>query len=129
MHETYITVRGYELDSYNHVNNSVYLNYIEQARWEILRDIKLLDEFKKRGLLLVVAELQIRYSQESKIFDELLIKTKMFIEGPYIIFRHRITNAKTNIKIATSTVKTIPINNERIPCSIPEEFRHLFDTK
>jgi len=25
----YTTVRGYELDSYNHLNNAVYLNYLE----------------------------------------------------------------------------------------------------
>ena len=35
--EYYVTVRGYELDSFGHMNNAVYLNYIEQAQWEILR--------------------------------------------------------------------------------------------
>ena len=34
----HLTVRGNELDSFGHVNNAIYLNYLEQARWEILRD-------------------------------------------------------------------------------------------
>ena len=29
-----VEVRSYELDSYNHVNNAVYLNYLEYARME-----------------------------------------------------------------------------------------------
>lgn len=30
------TVRSYELDQFGHVNHAVYLNYLEQARWESL---------------------------------------------------------------------------------------------
>ena len=48
------SVRGYELDSYGHVNNAVYLNYFEQARWEIFRNLNLIDYFKKNELFLVV---------------------------------------------------------------------------
>ena len=28
-----IQVRGYELDSFGHVNHANYLNYLEHARW------------------------------------------------------------------------------------------------
>ena len=35
-HTTEITVRSYECDSYNHVNNAVYLNYLEHARMDFL---------------------------------------------------------------------------------------------
>ena len=34
-------VRGYELDSFGHVNNAVYLNYLEQARWEMFLERKM----------------------------------------------------------------------------------------
>lgn len=35
-HTTELTVRSYELDPFDHVNHAVYLNYLEQARWESL---------------------------------------------------------------------------------------------
>ncbi len=35
-HRTDLTVRSYECDSYGHVNNAVYLNYLEVARHELL---------------------------------------------------------------------------------------------
>ena len=28
-------VRGYEVDAFHHVNNAVYLNWLEHARWEL----------------------------------------------------------------------------------------------
>ena len=45
-------VRGYELDSYGHVNNAVYVSYTEQARWKMLKDAKLLDAFLEKDLSL-----------------------------------------------------------------------------
>ena len=33
-----IRVRGYELDQFGHVNHAVYLNYLEQARWDALEE-------------------------------------------------------------------------------------------
>jgi acyl-CoA thioester hydrolase len=129
LHETKITVRGYEMDSYGHVNNAVYLNYVEQCRWEILNELKLIELFKTKGLLLVVTESRLRYSQEAKVFDELLIRTKMSLEGPYIVFKHRIVRADNELKLVTAEVKTLVINEERVPCSIPEEFKVLFETQ
>lgn len=126
-YETHIIVRGYEMDSYGHVNNAVYLNYVEQCRWEILRELNLIEMFKEQGLLMVVTESKLRYAQEAKVFDKLIVKTRMLLEGPYIIFKHRILNAETQAKLVTAEVKTLVINEDRVPCSIPDEFKVLFE--
>ena len=37
--KTELKVRSYECDSYSHVNNAVYLNYLETARMDFLNQI------------------------------------------------------------------------------------------
>ncbi len=115
------TVRGYELDSYNHVNNAVYLNYIEQARWEIFKKLNLSEYFHENNLLLVITEINIKYIREAKLFDELNIQTDLFKEKPYLIFLHKIYNEKTKLKITQAKVKTLLIDKEKIPHDLPEE--------
>ncbi len=117
-----ITVRGYEIDSFGHVNNAIYLNYMEQARWEILREMKLLNFFKEKELFLAVIDTYIKYSREVKIFDNLQIETTIESQAPYLVFNHKIINTKTNLKIAKARVKTLLVDYERIVHDIPEVF-------
>jgi acyl-CoA thioester hydrolase len=114
-------VRGYELDSYGHVNNAVYISYTEQARWEILRNEGLLNSFKNKNLLLVVTETNIRYMRELKIFDKIEIVTSLKLEAPYLVFYHDILNLTNNTKAAKAEVKTLMINKDRIPQDIPAD--------
>jgi len=114
-------VRGYELDSYGHVNNAVYVSYTEQARWEILKNINLLNSFLDRNLLLVVTETNIRYMRELKLFDKIEITTNIKFEAPYLVFIHDILNLTDNLKAAKAEVKTLLIDQDRIPQDIPAE--------
>jgi len=114
-------VRGYELDSYGHVNNAVYVSYTEQARWEILKNAGLLDSFLEKDLLLIVTETNIRYMRELKLFDKIEISTEIKIESPYLVFYHDILNLTKNIKSAKAAIKTLLIDKERIPQDIPSE--------
>lgn len=121
MFEYKISVRGYELDSYGHVNNAVYLNYFEQARWEILRKLDLIDYFKNNKLLLTVTEMQIRYSCELTLFDEFVIQTKVTKESPYLVFYQKMYFCKTKVKICSADVKTLLTDKEKLPHDIPEK--------
>ena len=125
MFEYRLSVRGYELDSYNHVNNAVYLNYFEQARWEIMRQTGLLDKLMNDKIILVVTEINIRYAKEACLFDNLLITTEVEISGPYVIFNQRMVNEDSGAKLSTAKVKTIPLNNERVPCGVSSDFEIL----
>jgi acyl-CoA thioester hydrolase len=122
MHKFELSVRGYELDSLGHVNNSVYLNYFEQARWELFRDLDLADYFKEYGLMLVVTEIKIRYSREVKLFDKLEVKTKVKKEAPYLVFEQKIYFKGTSVKVSSCEVKTLFINSEKVKFDIPESF-------
>lgn len=129
MFEYQLSVRGYELDSYNHVNNAVYLNYYEQARWDIMRKTGLLDKLVADGVFLVVTEINIRYSKEACLFDEIKIITQVENSGPYIVFRQKIINSDTGIKLSHAVVKTIPLSKNRAPIGISEDFDVLFENK
>jgi YbgC/YbaW family acyl-CoA thioester hydrolase len=121
MFEYKFSVRGYELDSYGHVNNAVYLNYYEQARWEIFRQFNLLDCFNKNHLLLVVTEIKIRYSREIGLFDELVIQTKVKKEAPYLVFYQKMYLCNSNVKVSSANVKTLFTDKGKLTYDIPEE--------
>jgi len=71
-----LQVRTYECDSYGHVNNANYLNYLEAARYEHLKDIgfdyvKAVDS----GYGVYIARIEIDYKKPATTDDVLTIKT------------------------------------------------------
>ena len=122
-HLTYLTVRGYELDSYGHVNNAVYLQYYEQARWEMMQDRGVLEELRKSNVLLVVVESLVRYMRELSLFDELVVESKFEIKPPYLVFHQKIINKKDGLPSSRAKIKTIFIGEDKIPSDIPDLFR------
>lgn len=118
--EYYISVRGYELDSFGHVNNAVYLHYVEQAQWEILRKTNTLAYFMENKIVPAIIETNIRYIREAKLFDELVVKTKTDLEPPYVVCKHNIYNTTTNRKSCKVKVKQLYITEERIACDLPD---------
>lgn len=125
MFEYRLQVRGYELDSYGHVNNAVYLNYYEQARWELVRQCGIFDMMITSELLLVVTDIKIRFSREAKLFDKILIHTRLCVEGSFVMFHHRMINEESGLKLSHAEVRTVVINKNRQPMGIPDEIRNL----
>ena len=121
-YESRITVRGYELDSFGHVNNAVFLNYCEEAQWQILRKKNLYDYFFRNSLILVVAGVEIRYIKEARVFDELVVRTRLKREAPYLVFHHVIRHATTDEIIARARIKTVLVDGERTPHDVPDSF-------
>lgn len=120
-------VRGYELDSFNHVNNSVYLNYLEVARWEFFRDTKWLDYMRKNDLHPVVIETKIKYINELKVFDKAIVKSKWKYDGNYLIANQNIYVEDTKKKASRATVKMILVSTERIVHELPDFIKKELD--
>lgn len=71
-----LKVRTYECDSYGHVNNANYLNYLEFARCEFLRDVGFdYPTMVRLGYGVYVARVEIDYKIPAVADDELLIKS------------------------------------------------------
>ena len=74
--ECSLQVRTYECDSYGHVNNANYLNYLEFARYELLKDVGFdYPAAIKAGYGVFVARIEIDYKRPAVADDELLIKS------------------------------------------------------
>lgn len=130
--ESTFEVRGYELDSFGHLNNAVYLNYLEAARWDFCKEYILHNnngryEFDN-GLFIVVIETNIKYIRELRLFDRVVIKSKYTYEDDYIIGKYVLVKEGTNQKVATSSSKLMFVNQERIVHSIPDEIKQLLDS-
>ena len=121
-----LQARGNELDSYGHVNNAVYLNYNEQARWEIFRQLGLLDAIIASGKKIVIVENQIKYIRQVRLFDEIIVETQMEKSAYFLLFRHLMINKKTGKRVAKSLVKTVFLDENNKPCDIPESLLETF---
>lgn len=116
-----IQVRGYELDSFGHVNNAVYVNYLEQARWDILKTRGWYSFFKQNNLFLVVIENNLKYIRELIMFDQITVVSTYEKKDPYLMFYQDIIRKKDGVKVLKSIVKTLIVDNERIPHDLPNE--------
>ena len=73
--ESRIVVASYELDSFGHVNNAVFLNYLEKARGDFmtLKGLRFDDFFKWRRYP-VVGRASMEFKYPAKAGDKLLVK-------------------------------------------------------
>jgi acyl-CoA thioester hydrolase len=77
-----LTVRTYECDSYGHVNNANYLNYLEFARYEFLRDIDFdYPTMIKAGYGIYIARIEIDYKKPAYADDALEIRSWAIKKG------------------------------------------------
>ncbi len=124
-----LQARGNELDSYGHVNNAIYLNYTEQARWNLFRQLGLLDQFVTSGKKIVIVENHIKYIRQVKLFDEIVIETQMEKSAHFLLFKHNLLNKKTGKPVAKVTVKSVFLGKNNKPCDIPESLLETFTEK
>jgi acyl-CoA thioester hydrolase len=74
--ECSLTVRTYECDGNDHVNNAVYLNYLEFARHKFLKDIGFdYPGASRAGYMIYVARVEIDYRKSAVLDDTLTIKS------------------------------------------------------
>jgi len=121
-------VRSYELDSFGHVNNAVFLNYLEYARNEYMlqRGLSFYD-FERWDALPVVIKAEITYKSPAKVHDVLEIRgTIPSWRKTSFTLHYEIFN-KTRDKIAAIADMAFAfVNREDKLVSIPEEFIRAF---
>ena len=123
-HISQLTVRSYECDAYNHVNNAVYLNYLEYARMEFLKDADFkYKEFVAQGYFIIVARITIDYKLPALLYDVLTIETEPIKRRTASgVFRQRIL--RDGALIAEAEVTWAVLNSKGKPSPVPKEFEN-----
>ncbi|MFE9357817.1 acyl-CoA thioesterase [Streptomyces olivaceoviridis] len=99
-----VTVRGYETDVQGHLNQAVYLNYAEHARWSLLQAAGISQaRLVGRGVGPVALETTIRYRRELLAGDEVDV-TCVFEWGEGKTFRIRQEIVKADGTLAAEVV-------------------------
>ncbi|MEU7036411.1 thioesterase family protein [Streptomyces sp. NPDC046237] len=95
-----VVVRGYETDTQGHLNQAVYLQYAEHARWSLLRKSGIRQsDLLEKGVGPVALEVTVRYLRELRAGDEVEV-TCDFVWGEGKTFRIEQTIRKVDGTVA-----------------------------
>lgn len=121
-----LEVRGYEIDSFGHVNNAVYLNYLEFARWKMLNEEGItLEQITKDKQWPVIQSIEIKYLKPSFTGDVLEISTRI-TEVSRVKFQLEQVIHRGDSSIASALVNSVIINEAGRPIEIPEHYKRLW---
>ena len=120
-HTASITVRFYELDPYEHVNHSVYIQYFEAARAQWLTDVGFpLHKLKAEGIQIVVTELNTRYLGSAGPGDELIIESELAeLRRVSMTFHQRII--RDGEVLVDQTITAATVTEAGRPTRVPAE--------
>jgi len=94
-----IEVRFVDTDAFGHVNNAVYLSYLEAARFSWWRNVFGADGFTANGF--IVARIEIDYRRAALPADRLIVRLKIDTIGTSsFAITYEIANARTRELVA-----------------------------
>lgn len=105
-HKIEIRVRYQETDGQGIVHHANYLNYFEKARIEYLRSMGIsYRDVEEAGLMLVIAEVELRYFLPAYFDDLLQVETRVVsTKGAAIIHAYKITRDEELLVQGTTRV-------------------------
>ncbi|MBR7063679.1 MAG: acyl-CoA thioesterase [Treponema sp.] len=117
-----LTVRTYECDSYGHVNNAVYLNYLEYGRMEYLHQIKFdYENLVKQGYYLYITHIDIRYKASAFLDDKLFVDVEPVSLKTVTGTFHQTVRKEDGTVCAEADVTWASVKDGK-PAKIPEQF-------
>ena len=121
-YDCFLRVRSYECDGYGHVNNAVYLNYLEFARGEYLKAIGFpYQRAMESGYGLYVARIAIDYKSPAFPEDELKISTRAIKKGAVSGVMSQ-TIARGETVLALAEVTWAFVDAKGTPTRIPKDW-------
>lgn len=121
-----LKVKSYELDSFGHVNNAVYLQYLEAARCDYMQQVGIqFSDFHTHKAYSIVAEAQIKYIKPLFCDDDITILGWFSNWGRVsFVLNYEIYREETLVSTAQLKFAFINDNGRIIP--IPDFFKIPF---
>ncbi len=123
-----LTVRTYELDGFRHVNNAVFVQYLEAARGEMILSAGLeYADFHRWEAYPVVARLEAEYFRPAHADDDLEIECSV-VETKRTRFtvQYRIRRIKDDALILRASTVHAFVRPDGKPVRVPAPFRAAF---
>lgn len=95
-----LTIKEKHLDTFGHVNNAVYLELYEQARWDFITEEGYgLNEVQNSGLGPVILELNLKFKAEIKNREEIRIESQFKeLKNPLVmVLSQKMINAQNKV--------------------------------
>ena len=124
-------MRSYELDGFQHLNHTVFLNWFEQARFDAFEQGGVpAPEIQRRGWGVYVVKLEVEFLREAHLGDELVVRTRVADVGRTLITFHQVAVAEgtPDVASAEARVRAVWVGAEGSPARIPTEVRAALGT-
>jgi acyl-CoA thioester hydrolase len=129
MHRTTIRVRTYECDAYGHVNNAVYLNYLEYARDQYLEHQGLdYQAVVAAGYGIWVAEAKLTYRSPALPGEELMVTTANEELGAASVVLRQSISGPGDRAVLEALMKLVWVGPTGRPTRMPAEWKAKFAT-
>ncbi len=123
IHETIFKIRTFHVDAFQHVNNSRYVELLEEARWQFAEDIELIELLAKKNLGFIIIDMRVRFRNPIIEGDEIRVMTSLNALGSasgdvqQIVYKKGETRVALKslfhfILIDRETAKSVPIDGE-----------------
>jgi len=120
-------VRYAETDRMGVVYHSHYLVWCEIGRTDNIRQSGMpYREMEERGIVLAVAEAEIRYQSPARYDDMIRVETVISrVASRTVTFDYVISNADTGAALATASTVLVSLNREHRVVALPRDIREL----
>ena len=130
--KTEVVVRGYEIDVYGHVNNAVYLSYLEHARWQMQLSGRL--QPAEPGVYSVLRHIALDYLTETLLGDTLSIVlwprsvgTTSMVMGGAIRIVNTVSHDHRRGRIALTATQVVTCVKKGLgKTPVPDAWRQVF---
>ena len=126
-----LRVRYVETDQMGFAHHSNYFAWFEIGRTDFIRELGTsYAQIEREGLLLAIAEAQVRYHQPARYDDVLRVETRLErVQSRSVTFAYEVLRQEPGPepRLASATMKPIALGRNGAPRTLPADFRSVLE--